>query len=230
MQNFSGPTSTSAVEMSTESTNKPHFTYDEWSSTEMTSETSYPSMTYAKSDTGQNMSSTCGYKTAFIWPVLTYIGILMVISLVGNSLVLMIFTCRWRSSKGATKVYICSLAIIDLASTVLVMPRELLVLTSYCPSQHGLSLDLDAYCVTTIVGTFTCHVASGCVLLLIALRRLMKFRGDNRASGDPSAVPADLSLQRRHAAYHHGSRGKGHVVGRLHLGLRVLVADAGAVR
>lgn len=66
------------------------------------------------------------------------------------------------------------------------MPRELLVLTSYCPSQHGLSLDLDAYCVTTIVGTFTCHVASGCVLLLIALRRLMKFRGDNRASGDPS--------------------------------------------
>lgn len=104
MPSFSGPTSTPAVDISAESTNKSHFTYGEWSTTEMTSETSYPLMTYAKSDTGQNMSSTCGYKTVFIWPVLTYIGILMVISLVGNSLVLMIFTCRWRSSKGATKV------------------------------------------------------------------------------------------------------------------------------
>lgn len=43
------------------------------------------------------------HKAADMWLPITYVALMLILSLVGNTLVLFVYSCRWQSA-GATKV------------------------------------------------------------------------------------------------------------------------------
>ncbi|PVD32120.1 hypothetical protein C0Q70_07548 [Pomacea canaliculata] len=88
-------------------------------------------------------------------PIVVFISLLLTLSVAGNALLLFIFIFRWRSL-GATKVYVCALAILDLLAALLVMPRDLMTMTFRSTRTLGPTFDLNAYCKAVSFFGFAC--------------------------------------------------------------------------
>ncbi|KAL8574948.1 hypothetical protein ACOMHN_052113 [Nucella lapillus] len=110
-------------------------------------------------------------------PAEVYVCISMVVALVGNSLVLLVFGCRWRTTND-TRIYIMTLAVLDLVCATVSFPRDLISLS---PCLVGKS-HMHVYCKLSVFLTHHLNVTSALILVTIAVSRYVKVtKRENRS-------------------------------------------------
>ncbi|WAR16042.1 TLR1-like protein, partial [Mya arenaria] len=100
----------------------------------------------------------------FIYPFVLVI-IYMVVGFIGNSIVIYIFTAKWKLTK--TTVFILTLAGVDLMSCLINMPTEAAILW------NPISFDNDIICKISRFTTFIASVSSSFVLVAISIDRYL---------------------------------------------------------
>ncbi|XP_041361313.1 gastrin/cholecystokinin type B receptor-like [Gigantopelta aegis] len=95
-----------------------------------------------------------------------FTAIMMVIGVIGNSLVIYIYNFRWH--KTTTKLFVTTLAILDLVNCVITMPTEIVVLRNFY------YLDAPGFCRLSRFSTFWMNNNSAVVLLIISIDRFIK--------------------------------------------------------
>ncbi|XP_076456434.1 uncharacterized protein LOC143290801 [Babylonia areolata] len=105
-----------------------------------------------------------------MWLPITYVCVTMVMAVLGNSLVLVVFKCRWRSS-GSTETYVVALAILDLLCALVSLPRELLPLAADLSGQDLTAVEL---CRVATFLVYLLNLTSGFILVAIAITRFVK--------------------------------------------------------
>ncbi|KAL5008288.1 hypothetical protein ScPMuIL_013869 [Solemya velum] len=96
-------------------------------------------------------------------PTVAYIIILMLLGVPGNSLVLVIYSNKWRRSTNG--VFIMCLAVLDLCFCLFVHPMELVVI------HNPYAFDFPAICKLFRFSSYTMSSTSGLVLVSIAADR-----------------------------------------------------------
>lgn len=87
----------------------------------------------------------------------------MVIGFIGNSVVIYIFTVKWKLTK--TTIFILTLAGVDLMSCIINMPTEAAILW------HPMDFDYDVLCKISRYTTFIASASSSFVLIAISIDR-----------------------------------------------------------
>lgn len=100
----------------------------------------------------------------YIYPFILVI-LYMVIGFIGNSIVIYIFTVKWKLTK--TTVFILTLAGVDLMSCVINMPTEAAILW------NPLNFDHDILCKISRYTTFIASASSSFVLIAISIDRYL---------------------------------------------------------
>ena len=100
----------------------------------------------------------------FIYPFVTVI-FYMAIGLIGNSVVIYIFTMQWKLTK--TTVFILTLAGVDLMSCVINMPTEAAILW------NSMDFDYNVICKISRFTTFIASASSSFVLVAISIDRYL---------------------------------------------------------
>lgn len=100
----------------------------------------------------------------FIYPFV-FLVIYMVVGFIGNSIVIYIFTVKWKLTK--TTVFILTLAGVDLMSCLVNMPSEAAILW------HPIDFDHDVMCKISRYTTFIASASSSFVLIAISIDRYL---------------------------------------------------------
>ena len=100
----------------------------------------------------------------YIYPFVCVI-FYMIIGFIGNSIVIYIFTAKWKLTK--TTIFILTLAGVDLMSCIVNMPTEAAILW------NPLEFDYDIICKISRYMTFTATVSSTFVLIAISIDRYL---------------------------------------------------------
>ncbi|XP_060569366.1 uncharacterized protein LOC132727799 [Ruditapes philippinarum] len=100
----------------------------------------------------------------YIYP-LVFVIFYMVVGFIGNSIVIYIFTKRWKLTK--TTIFILTLAGVDLLSCIINMPTEAAMLW------NPMDFDYDVICKVSRYTTFTATVSSSFVLIAISIDRYL---------------------------------------------------------
>ncbi|XP_076456580.1 uncharacterized protein LOC143290907 [Babylonia areolata] len=112
-------------------------------------------------------------------PAFSFVIVTFIVALIGNTLVLIVFGWRWRTTND-TKIYIMALAVLDLACTLVSSPRDVISLFPAgrpCPMTRPAML---GYCRASVFLTNHLNLASALILLAIATSRYVKVtKGDH---------------------------------------------------
>lgn len=100
----------------------------------------------------------------YIYPFI-FVIFYMVVGFVGNSVVIYIFTAKWKLTK--TTVFILTLAGVDLMSCVINIPTEAAILW------HPMDFDYDILCKISRYTTFIASASSSFVLIAISIDRYL---------------------------------------------------------
>ncbi|XP_050403605.1 cholecystokinin receptor [Patella vulgata] len=97
------------------------------------------------------------------WPVISYIGILMIVGLVGNLLVLYVHLFKFKRS--STRTFVVSLACFDVLSCAIAMPGEILDI------RFGFDYPSAVCCKLLRSITSFCSISSGFTLMAVSYDR-----------------------------------------------------------
>ncbi|XP_045181761.2 uncharacterized protein LOC123540626 [Mercenaria mercenaria] len=100
----------------------------------------------------------------YMYPFL-FVILFMIIGFVGNSIVIYIFTVKWKLTK--TTIFILTLAGVDLMSCVINMPTEAAILW------NPMNFDYDIVCKISRFTTFIASASSSFVLIAISIDRYL---------------------------------------------------------
>lgn len=89
----------------------------------------------------------------------------MIVGLIGNSIVIYIFTAKWKLTK--TTIFILTLAGVDLMSCIINMPAEAAILW------NPMDFDYDVMCKISRYTTFIASASSSFVLIAISIDRYL---------------------------------------------------------
>ncbi|XP_046326374.1 gastrin/cholecystokinin type B receptor-like isoform X1 [Haliotis rufescens] len=103
-----------------------------------------------------------------------YVAIMMLIGVFGNVLVIYIYGCRWH--RATTKIFVTTLAVLDLVNCIITMPTEIVILRNFY------YLDTPVYCQLSRFSTFWMNNNSAIVLLIISIDRFIKICKPNKTS------------------------------------------------
>lgn len=115
-------------------------------------------------------------------PAFLFVCITMVMALIGNSVVLLVFGCRWRTTND-TKIYIMALAALDLLCATVTFPRVLISLfpVSQCLVKKS---HMRVFCKLSTFFTAHLNITSALILVAIAASRYVKVtKRDSSSSG-----------------------------------------------
>ncbi|XP_076457079.1 uncharacterized protein LOC143291210 [Babylonia areolata] len=101
-----------------------------------------------------------------LWPAILYTSLLMVMGFLGNSVVCYVYGFRWQST--VTKIFIFSLAALDLTNSLICMPTEIAMLVRI------VTFDAPTWCKITRFLTYTLNGSSSLILVAIAFDRWYK--------------------------------------------------------
>nr|KAG5710771.1 hypothetical protein BaRGS_026922 [Batillaria attramentaria] len=99
-------------------------------------------------------------------PAILYTSLLMLIGSCGNALVFYVYGFRWQRT--VTKIFIFSLAALDLMNSLICMPTEIAMLVKI------VSFDAPEWCRITRFLTYTLNGSSSLILVAIAVDRYYK--------------------------------------------------------
>ncbi|XP_067666094.1 alpha-2Da adrenergic receptor-like isoform X1 [Haliotis asinina] len=103
-----------------------------------------------------------------------FVAIMMLIGVLGNVLVIYIYGCRWH--RATTKIFVTTLAVLDLVNCIITMPTEIVILRNFY------YLDMPVYCQLSRFSTFWMNNNSAIVLLIISIDRFIKICKPNKNS------------------------------------------------
>ncbi|RUS70955.1 hypothetical protein EGW08_021284, partial [Elysia chlorotica] len=106
------------------------------------------------------------YLQTSLWPSAVYTIVLMILGTLGNSLVLLVYRRHFRRS--VTRMFIFTLAALDLGSCLITMPSELLILFRFA------SFPSAGWCKASRYLTYTFNSSSSLILIVIAMDRYYK--------------------------------------------------------
>lgn len=92
--------------------------------------------------------------------------VLLLIGIPGNSLVCYVYL-RWKE-KGSSKVFILSLAIVDLFNCLITMPTELAMMT------NPMNFDFNIICKLSRFFTYLCNTFAALIMVVIAIDRYQR--------------------------------------------------------
>ncbi|XP_005105671.1 uncharacterized protein LOC101855207 [Aplysia californica] len=101
-----------------------------------------------------------------LWPAVSYTMFLMLSGLLGNALVLIVYRRHFRHS--VTRMFIYSLALLDIANCLITMPSELIVLIQFA------SFPSPVWCKLSRYLTYILNGSSSVLLIGIAVDRYYK--------------------------------------------------------
>ena len=104
------------------------------------------------------------YMEIYIYPFV-FLVIYMIVGFIGNSIVIYIFTVKWKLTK--TTVFILTLAAVDLMSCLINMPTEAAILW------NPIDFDHDIMCRISRYTTFISSASSSFVLIAISIDRYL---------------------------------------------------------
>ncbi|XP_070184287.1 uncharacterized protein [Littorina saxatilis] len=99
-------------------------------------------------------------------PAIAYTSLMMLMGAIGNAVVCYVYGFRWQST--VTKIFIFSLAVLDLSNSLICMPTEIVMLVKI------VSFDSPAWCKLSRFLTYTLNGSSSLILVSIALDRWYK--------------------------------------------------------
>ena len=99
-------------------------------------------------------------------PPILYTSLMMLMGACGNSVVCYVYGFRWQST--VTKIFIFSLAALDLSNSLICMPTEIAILVRF------VTFDAPSWCRISRFLTYTLNGGSSLILVSIALDRWYK--------------------------------------------------------
>lgn len=118
---------------------------------------SYPNLT---------IETLSAVKLQRLIPSIVYVTILLVVGTPGNTVVVYVYYKRWR--KSSTRIFILSLAILDLINCVFSLPMELANMFLYLKFDYGWICKLSRFL------TYFCNSTGALVLIAIAVDRYQR--------------------------------------------------------
>ena len=97
---------------------------------------------------------------------IVYTSVLLAVGVPGNSLVCYVYL-RWKE-KNSSKIFILSLAFVDLFNCLVTMPSELAMMT------NPMNFDFNVLCKLSRFLTYLCNTAAALIMIVIAIDRYQR--------------------------------------------------------
>jgi hypothetical protein len=107
---------------------------------------------------------------------IVYTSVLLVVGVPGNSLVCYVYL-KWND-KNPSKVFILSLAVIDLFNCLVTMPTELAMMT------NPMNFDFNVICKLSRFFTYFCNTLAALIMVVIAVDRYRRICTPNKTNMD----------------------------------------------
>lgn len=117
-------------------------------------------------DEDQLLRTINDQKANLLLPAILVTVCLMILGLVGNPLAIYIYGWRWKPS--STKVFLFSLAVIDLMNCLITIPTELTIMSNFY------NFHSDGLCKVSRFTTYVMNNATSAIFLAIAVDRYIR--------------------------------------------------------